>query len=183
MSQEPDDPAESIRMLTESAIAMVPTDGSLDHIRAARFTHPGFARDGWATLVEMGWLHLRISEGAGGLGLGRREAVALSRVLGGGLVPEPYLAALFALDLMEAAGCLDGIEPVLEGASIVVPAWQSSLNSMDPLVGVTVSEGRLTGEKVAVSAGADAFVAHHGTRRCPAAQKRPWPGHRIRGDA
>ena len=82
MSQEPEDSAENVRMLTDSASAVVPADGSLDRVRAARFQPPGFSRDDWETMVDMGWLGLRVGEEAGGLGLGMREAVALSRVSG-----------------------------------------------------------------------------------------------------
>ncbi len=145
-------------MLSESASAVVPDDGSLDRIRAARFQFPGFSRDVWTTIAEMGWLGLRVGEGAGGLGLGVREAMALSRGLGAGLVPEPFLSSLFALSLMEAAQVEDRIQAVMGGDTIVVPAWQSAPNALDTAGGVSVSDGRLHGTKVAVAAGADVFA-------------------------
>lgn len=151
-------PSETIRMLTDSASAVVPVDGSLNRIRAARFQSPGFSHDTWGAMADMGWLGLRVGEAAGGLDLGLPEAVALARVLGGGLVPEPYLASLFALDLMEAAGLHLGMAAVLAGDMIVLPAWQSAPDAMDPKAGVMVSGGRLSGTKVAVPAGADRFV-------------------------
>ena len=61
---------ENVRMLTESAGAVVPADGTLARVRAARFTEPGFSREVWATIVEMGWLGICLGEEAGGYGLG-----------------------------------------------------------------------------------------------------------------
>ena len=158
VQQEPDETGENIRMLTESARAVVPDDASLDRIRAARFQLPGFSREVWATIADMGWLGLRVQQGAGGLALGVREALALSRLLGAGLVPEPVLPSLFALGLMEAAGVAERIGPVASGEKIVVPAWQSAPNGMDPAGGVLVLDGRLQGTKGAVAAGADLFA-------------------------
>lgn len=158
VQQEPDDTVENIRMLSESASAVVPDDGSLHRIRAARFQFPGFSGEVWTTLTEMGWLGLRIGEHAGGLDLGVREAMALSRILGAGLVPEPFLPSLFALGLLEAANAEDRIGAVIGGEVIVVPAWQSAPNAMDLSGGVTVTGGRLNGTKIAVAAGADLFV-------------------------
>lgn len=158
MQPQPDDTVENIRMLSESASAVVPDDGSLGRIRAARFQFPGFSRDVWTPLSEMGWLGLRVREDAGGLALGLREAVALSRILGAGLVPEPFLPSLFALSLMEAAKVEDRIGSVLSGSTIAVPAWQSARATLDPAGGVAVKDGRLHGTKVAVAAGADVYV-------------------------
>jgi alkylation response protein AidB-like acyl-CoA dehydrogenase len=108
----------------------------------------------------MGWLGIRVREDAGGLGLGLREAVALSRILGRGLVPEPVLPASFALSLLQGAALGTAIEDVLGGTRIVVPAWQSESDGMDPLDGVEMKGDRLYGAKFAVSggAGADLFA-------------------------
>lgn len=158
MQQQPDDTVENIRMLSASASAVVPVGGSFDRIRAARFHYPGFSRDTWMAVAEMGWLRVRLREEAGGLALGVREAMALSRIFGAGLVPEPFLSSLFALSLMEAAAAGSGIGAVVEGETIVAPAWQSAPNSLDPAGGVSVKDGRLHGTKVAVAAGADIFA-------------------------
>lgn len=151
---------ENVRMLTESAGAVVPEDGSLNRVRAARFTEPGFSREVWATIVEMGWLGICVGEEAGGYGLGLREAVALTGLLGKGLVPEPVIPATLALRLLEQAGA-DAIPgEALAGESVLVAAWQATPDSLDPTAGVAVADGRLTGTKIAVvgGAGADLFA-------------------------
>lgn len=150
--------AENIRMLCDSASALVPADGSLDRVRAARFQSPGFARDGWKTVAEMGWLGLRASEDAGGMALGLPEAVALVRVLGRGLVPEPYVEAMLAIDLLEDAGPHTALDSALTGQDLILPAWQATADGLDPAAGVSVRNGRLSGAKCAVIAGADLYA-------------------------
>lgn len=169
---ETEDWVENLRMLSQSASAVVPQDGALDRVRAARFQQPGFSRDVWGIFVEMGWLGIRVNEAAGGLSLGLRETCGLATILGRGLVPEPFIATVFALNLLQAAalgsggkakqdpGCLAAIQDVLAGRSIIVPAWQATSDGLDPQAGVTHAQGRLHGEKIAVFAGlgADMFA-------------------------
>ncbi|MCB2101442.1 MAG: acyl-CoA dehydrogenase family protein, partial [Rhodobacterales bacterium] len=160
MEPETEDWVENVRMLAESARAVVPADGTLGRVRAARFIEPGFSPDVWATIVEMGWLGIRLREDFGGLDLGVREAVALSEILGGGLVPEPVLPAILALGLLTEAGQGAAIDSALGGETLVMPAWQATPDGLDPADGVTVSGGRLRGAKIAVAggAGADLFA-------------------------
>ena len=56
-------------------------------IRALRFTEPGFDRDVWRQMCEMGWPGLMVSEDHGGSGLGVREFCALTEELGASLMP------------------------------------------------------------------------------------------------
>lgn len=142
-----DESAENIRMLLDSAGALVPPDGGLARIRACRARMPGFDADAWQTICEMGWLALRVPEAEDGLGLGLPEAAALATALGRGLVPEPLNAATLALRLTGGAPT----------ERLVVAAWQGA--GLDPRAGVTF-DGRLTGRKIAVegAAGADAFA-------------------------
>ena len=160
MPEETDDWAENARMLVESASAVVPPDGSLERVRRARFQAPGFSREVWSTMADMGWLGIRVSEDAGGLGLGLRETVALATVLGRGLVPEPFISATFALNLLEAAGLDASLGTALRGEAVIVPAWQSRPDAMDPFCDIKRTGGRLHGTKIAVSggAGADLFA-------------------------
>jgi len=159
MNAEAEDWVDNVRMLTESAGAIVPEDGTLARIRASRFHMPGYERTTWSVIAEMGWLGLRLGEASGGLCLGTREGVALAEVLGRGLVPEPVLPALFALSLLERAG--EAIpQAALSGEAVLVPAWQASVDVLDPRAGVSLADGRLSGRKIAVAggAGADLFA-------------------------
>jgi alkylation response protein AidB-like acyl-CoA dehydrogenase len=150
------DPLEHIQMLKDSAAGIAPRKGDLKRIRALRFTEPGFDRDTWRTMCDMGWLGLRVSEDAGGSGLGVRELCGLAEELGAGLVPEPLIPAAMAAVLLPA----DHLPEVLSGERIVLPAWQEQPNSL-ALIGATeLRAGKLSGRKlfVPMAAGADAFL-------------------------
>lgn len=169
MTMGTDDSTENIRMLIESAGAVVPVDGALTRVRAARHQGPGFEQEIWTTIAEMGWLALLSDEDAGGLGLGMREATALCSELGRGLVPEPVISALFAIRLMEHAGALP--EDALTGETVMLAAWQASPIKLNATKGVVVQDSALFGTKVAVDGamGADQFVVttDHGVALVP----------------
>ena len=96
------DPLEHIGMLKDSAAGIAPRKGDLKRIRALRFTQPGFDREMWRKMCDMGWLGLRVTEDAGGSGLGVRELCSLAEELGAGLVPEPLIPAAMAAVLLPA---------------------------------------------------------------------------------
>src|SRR5580692_9813608 len=112
--------SESLRMIRDSAAGLAPRTGDLRRIRALRFAEPGFDRDVWRQMCEMGWPGLLVSEDLGGSGLGVQEFCALAEELGASLVPEPLIPATFAAMLLPA----DHLGSVLSGERIVLPAWQ-----------------------------------------------------------
>ena len=150
------DPLEHLQMLKDSAAGIAPRKGDLKRIRALRFTEPGFDREKWREMCEMGWLGLLIAEDAGGSGLGAREFCGLAEELGSGLVPEPLIAAAMAAQLLPP----DHLAPVLAGERIVLPAWQEKPNSLDLIGDAVLRDGTLSGRKVFIpmAAGADAFL-------------------------
>lgn len=158
MSGLAEDRAEGLRLLRESAAAISPRNGPLARIRALRGSEAGFDRAVLAEMGALGWLGLRVDEGAGGAGLGVTELCALAEELGHGLVPEPFVAvAAIAAPLVA--------EPdVLAGRRVLLPAWAERPHTLDPL-GATVAFGEgedlvVTGRKIAVpvAGGADGFL-------------------------
>jgi alkylation response protein AidB-like acyl-CoA dehydrogenase len=151
-----EDRSESLRMIRDSAAGLAPRTGDLRRIRALRFTEPGFDRDVWRQMCEMGWPGLMVSETNGGSGLGVQEFCALTEELGASLVPEPLIPAAFVAILLPG----DHISDVLSGERIVLPAWQEKPHSIDPVGDSVLSDGKLHGRKmfVAMAAGADAFL-------------------------
>jgi alkylation response protein AidB-like acyl-CoA dehydrogenase len=151
-----DDRSESLRMIRDSAAGLAPRTGDLRRIRALRFTEPGYDRDVWRQMCEMGWPGLLVSEELGGSGLGVQEFCALTEELGASLVPEPLIPAAFAAMLLPA----DHLGSVLSGERIVLPAWQEQPHSIEVVGSCVLSGGRLNGRKmfVAMAAGADAFL-------------------------
>jgi alkylation response protein AidB-like acyl-CoA dehydrogenase len=158
MTEADSDRAEGIRLLRESAAAISPRGGPLARIRKLRDTEAGFDRAVLAEMGALGWLGLRVAEGAGGAGLGVAELCALAEEMGRGLAPEP-LAAIAAVSAPLVP------EPdVLAGTRILLPAWAERPHALDPLgATVAMAEGdrlRVTGRKIAVpmAAGADGFL-------------------------
>ena len=151
-----EDRSESLRMIRDSAAGIAPRTGDLRRIRGLRFIEPGFDRDVWRQMCEMGWPGLLVSEDHGGSGLGVREFCALTEELGASLVPEPLIPAVFAAMLLPG----DHLAAVLSGERIVLPAWQEKPHSIDLVGSCALAGGKLNGRKMFVSmaAGADAFL-------------------------
>ncbi|GGF15498.1 acyl-CoA dehydrogenase [Aliidongia dinghuensis] len=148
--------ADNIRMLRDSAAAVVPRGSDLARIRALRFGMPGFDRDVWREIGEMGWIGLRLPEAAGGAGLGMAEFCALAEELGRGLVPEPLVTGAMAARMLG-----DATPPALvDGSRIILPAWQERADTVAAGTDTRLDAGRVTGRKVFVpmAAGADAFL-------------------------
>ena len=123
---------EMVRMIRDSAGAIAPRGGSLDRVRALRFTNPGFERAVWQQMAELGWIGLRLPEAKGGSGLGMLESVALYEELGRGLVPEPLIAGSLAAAMLAATTDDALIESVLTGRSLAVMAWQGKPDGVAP---------------------------------------------------
>lgn len=151
-----EDRAESVRMIRDSAAGIAPRTGDLGRIRALRFTDPGFDRDVWRQICEMGWPALRLPEEKGGSGLGMVEFCALCEELGASLVPEPLIQVAMAASLLGS----DQRVPVLAGSHVVIPAVQERANTFDAPPTARFTGGKVTGNKVFVpmAAGADAFL-------------------------
>ena len=145
---------EHARMIAQSARAIVPADGSLERVRAARFDGPSYDRAVMAEAGELGLFAMRVREEAGGLGLGMCETCELARVLGRGLLPEPVLPAILAGALLQETMP----EEAMAGTVVITWAWQDALNSLGWQGGL--NGGRLNGRKQAVqgAAGADLFA-------------------------
>jgi alkylation response protein AidB-like acyl-CoA dehydrogenase len=150
-----DDRAERIRLIRDSAGAIVPA-GDLKRVRASRYREPGFDRAVWRRMCELGWLGLRVAEEAGGSGLGMREYCALAEECGAGLLPEPLIPCSIAARVLGGAE----LDRLLAGDTIVIPAWQERANSLTLDGDTVLRDGCVSGHKrfVPMAAGADAFL-------------------------
>jgi alkylation response protein AidB-like acyl-CoA dehydrogenase len=141
----------------QSAASLAPRTGDLKRIRALRGSETGFDRVVWRRICALGWLEL----GTGGTGSAMAAVCALAEELGAALVPEPVIPALMAVRLLSGAPPPDDRLPeMLAGERIVLPAWQETAGSIDPLGETELRDGRLYGRKIMVpmAAGADAFL-------------------------
>ncbi|MGA0600084.1 acyl-CoA dehydrogenase family protein [Caulobacter sp. KR2-114] len=119
----------------------------------------------WKAVAAQGWLGTTIPEEHGGLGLGHMELCVIAEELGRALAPIPFASTVYFLaeavrlagsDAQKAAilpkiaaGELIGALAASEGPGVVSAAS----------VKATVSDGRLTGEKLPVTDGDVADVA------------------------
>ena len=119
----------------------------------------------WKAVAAQGWLGTAIAEEHGGLGLGHMELCVIAEELGRSLAPIPFASTLYFLaeavrlagsDAQKAAilpkiaaGELIGALAASEGPGVVSAAS----------VKATVSDGKLTGEKLPVTDGDVADVA------------------------
>lgn len=148
--------SESVQMIRDSVSAIVPPDANLKRVRALRTDDTGITRDVWKTIVDLGWLSLRLDEDSGGLGLGITELCVIAEELGAGLVPEPVLAVAAMVPLLP-----DPMRSaVLKGSLIVAPAWREELGSAWGPSQMRVEDGRFSGRKILVPSvtSANAFV-------------------------
>lgn len=150
---------EQLRMLVESAAGVASRRGDFKRVRELAFASPGVDRDVWSGIAGMGWLGLRLPEESGGAGLGMLEYAALATEAGAALLPEPFIEAQLAIELMGTPP-----EAALTGAELILPAWSAAAGGLESAGGVVVSGGKLTGEKlfVPMAAAADRFVVTTG---------------------
>ncbi len=150
------DRVESVRMIRDSVGAIAPAGGDLRRIRALRADSIGIDRETWQQVVNLGWLALLLDEDQDGLGLGVRELAAIGEELGAALVPEPVMAVAAMVPLL---GETDR-RTVLDGTSIVVPAWREAIAQVDAKPRTAAASGKVSGKKILVASGAaaNAFV-------------------------
>jgi|SRR5829696_1926609 len=126
----------------------------------------GNAASVWATMVDLSWPALAISEEHGGLGMGFVEVAIVAEELGRAVVPSPFLATVtqFAPAVRELGGDgplgADLLGRVAAGESTGAVALAEGGRWEPSAVGATAGETAdgwvLNGAKVAVLDGADA---------------------------
>src|SRR5262245_30108719 len=82
------------RLLVDSVNNFVKKDSPIERFRKQRDVDPGWSKQVWAQMGELGWLGLPFPESAGGLGTGFLDAALLLERFGTTLVPEPYIPSV-----------------------------------------------------------------------------------------
>src|SRR5262245_65668841 len=82
------------RLLVDSVNNFVKKDSPLERFRKQRDVDPGWSKELWGQMGELGWLALPFPEEAGGLGTGFIDAALVLERLGTTLVPEPYIPSV-----------------------------------------------------------------------------------------
>ena len=144
-------PLEMVRKITEDA------------------TGPGFSREHWQQIAELGWLGLTIPEAQGGVGLGWVDLVVVLEETGRSLFPSPLVSSTLAAHAIRrfgsAAQQARWLPPLADGTAIGTLALLEEDGAPGPagvrLAGRSAGKGlTLTGEKhfVGDAAAADLFV-------------------------
>ncbi|SOH94196.1 Acyl-CoA dehydrogenase [Monaibacterium marinum] len=139
---------------------------TLDRFLAERYYHPtrmkiagsdaGWSREMWTQMAELGLIGALFTEDQGGFGGAGADIALIFERLGRALVVEPFIGALAAAALTQ-----DQRDEVIVGTLVSIFAHSEAGVSVDPArLNATVTDGKLTGTKVAVAnaEAADIFV-------------------------
>lgn len=82
------------KLIAESVQRFVQDNYELETRRKLADADPGFSREYWSTMAELGWLALPFAEEHGGFGGNQIDTMVVMEQFGKGLVLEPYLASV-----------------------------------------------------------------------------------------
>src|SRR3972149_4607609 len=124
--------APSVLAFQESARQFLQRKAPLARLRRLRGAPPGFEREMWCSIGEMGWTGILIPEDDGGLGLGLGVACAIAEEVGRNPISEPYIAgavqSMVALQATPASPLkAQLIAGALAGHALLGLAWPGGL--------------------------------------------------------
>ena len=145
---------EDQRALADTVQRFVAKDYTFEKRRAILESAPGWSREVWQALADLGVLAINVDEDHGGLDYGPQETGLVMSAVGRGLLLEPYLAAaVIAPALIRRTASADFLEQwlpnIATGETVVVLAHADARS--EP---VTEINGSLTGRKAVVAHGA-----------------------------
>jgi alkylation response protein AidB-like acyl-CoA dehydrogenase len=124
------------RLLTDSVNNFVKKDSPIERFRKQRDVEPGWSKEVWSQMGELGWLGLPFPESAGGYGTGFIDAALVLERLGTTLVPEPYISSVLlggmALCKAGDAGQQERwLAPMIAGKTTLALAYAESDSRFD----------------------------------------------------
>jgi len=136
--------------LADTVQRFMARDYGFDKRRRIRDAAPGWSRETWQALADLGVLAINIDDAHGGLGYGPQETALVMNAFGAGLLLEPFLqAAVVAPALIRRAASADfqaeWLPRIACGDSIVVFAHDDRRDSP-----MRETAGRLSGHKAVV---------------------------------
>ena len=85
---------EEQQLLKDSVERFVKDNYELEKRRKLSAAEPGFSRDNWAKMAELGWLGMPFAEADGGFGGNQIDTMVIMEQVGKGLVLEPFFASV-----------------------------------------------------------------------------------------
>src|SRR5262245_13384107 len=151
------------KLLVDSVNNFVKKDSPIERFRKQRDVDPGWSKDVWAQMGELGWLGLPFSEAVGGFGASFLDAALVIERLGTTLVPEPYIpsvavAGMAIAKLRSAAQQERLLAPMIAGKTTLALAYAEPDSRYDANCVQTRAEKKnggyvLSGKKVWALAG------------------------------
>lgn len=163
------DPTDEQQLFRDTIDRLVERTYGFEQRQRHAATEPGYSREVWAQMADLGLLALPFSEDDGGLGFGAQETALVMEAAGRGLMLEPYLPSVVLAGTLIAAGASstqrgDWLPGLIDGSCIWTLAateWRSRWQ-WTHVETRAVRDGagwRLDGEKIAVPHGHIAEVA------------------------
>lgn len=119
----------------------------------------------WQSIAELGWCGTAIDEQYGGLGLGPLELCVIAQELGRSLAPVPFYSTVYlAAEILQANGSeqqKQSLLPKIAAGEVIfcVAAAEKAGQQLLQAGDTQVSNGKLSGKKIAVLDGMDADYA------------------------
>jgi alkylation response protein AidB-like acyl-CoA dehydrogenase len=82
-----------VNELQATARSLLVEQSSSERVRAAIAEPPGFDRDLWDQMVQLGWTTIHVAEAQGGAGYGYADLAVVLHELGRAITPSPFLAS------------------------------------------------------------------------------------------
>lgn len=158
---------EDQKMLSKTVASFAKKDSTVARFRTLRDADgPGWSRDMWQQMGELGWIGVSFPESVGGFGGTFVEAGIILEQLGKSLVPEPFLSCAILGGYPILLGGTPAqqqafLAPMVEGKTAVALAWAERGSRFDPTRIETSAKKdgagwRIKGEKVFVLDGHEA---------------------------
>ena len=129
------EPTTEQRMVADEFARFLDGQSSIARVRAA--LPSGFDGELWRAMAEMGTFGLRVSEAAGGLGLGILDATLVMEQVGRTLASGPIAEAIVAAAILDKLGAADGgqrLAACLDGTQIFSIALQDAAEAPEQIV-------------------------------------------------
>ena len=147
---------EEQRLLADSVRRFAAQDYAFEARKKIVASKEGVSAAAWKTIADLGLLGLPFSADDGGFGGGAVDLMSAMEAMGDALVVEPYVSTVLAARLVSRAGSAAQkarvLPAVMEGAMRIAFAHGERGARHDTgAVAVAARDGRITGEKVAVT--------------------------------
>ena len=147
------------RMLRDQARRFLQDKSPPEVVRQTLEGEQPFDRELWRQFGEMGWLGAAIPEEYGGSGMGHLELCVLAEELGRALAPTPYASSIYlGAEALLTAGSEEQKQNYLPDLASGAAIWCLALSegprpATEGNIAATVTNGRLSGEKLPVADG------------------------------